>query len=85
MRHLRGTTEEFITHFVREQNGAWRCVSFAELPTDLGRIQVTAGTRFMPGTIFMGVDIVKCLDEELDRLSPRRASTISISQRATAL
>ena len=79
MGHLRGTTEEFITHFEREQNGAWRCVSPAEVTLPAGRIQVAEGTRIMSGTIFMGVDIVKCLDEELDRLSPRRTSTISIA------
>ena len=71
--------QDFITHFERDPDGSWRCVSFAEIRTPGGRIQVTEGTRFMPGTMFMGMDIVKCLDEELDRLSPHRASTISIS------
>lgn len=30
-----------------------------------GRIQVTPGSRFYPGTIFMGFDLAAWLDEEL--------------------
>jgi hypothetical protein len=56
--------QDFIKHFVREPAGSWRCVSFVEIPTHMGRIQVPEGTRFMPGTIFMGVDIVKLLEQE---------------------
>ena len=59
--------QNFIRHFVREPDGSWRCTSFAELRTASGRIQVSAGTRFMPGTIFMGVDIVKLLEDEAAR------------------
>ena len=53
---------DFIKHFVREPDGAWRCVSFAEITTIMGRIQVSEGTVFRPGTIFMAVDIVKLLE-----------------------
>ena len=30
-----------------------------------GRIQVTAGSRFYPGTIFMGFDLAKWLEQRL--------------------
>ena len=30
-----------------------------------GRIQVTPGSRFFPGTIFMGFDLAACLEEEI--------------------
>jgi hypothetical protein len=49
--------------FVREQDGAWVCVQAAELQLPSGRIQVAVGTRFAPGTRFMGVDIVRLLEE----------------------
>ena len=59
---------DFITHFVREPNGAWLCVSNAEITTVMGRIQVAEGTRFTPGTIFMAVDIVRLLEDEAERV-----------------
>jgi hypothetical protein len=57
----------FLEHFVREPDGAWTCISNAEITTVMGRIQVAEGTRFMPGTIFMAVDIVRLLEEEAER------------------
>jgi hypothetical protein len=54
--------QEFIRHFVREPDGAWQCVSPATLETATGRIQVTPGSRFTRGTIFMGVEIAAWLD-----------------------
>ena len=55
--------ENFVRGFERRPDGSWRCIRFAEVRTALGRIQVAEGTVFVPGTIFMGVDIVKCLEE----------------------
>jgi hypothetical protein len=55
--------ETFIKQFVREGNGAWRCVEAAELQLAVGRIQVAPGTRFTKGTIFMGVDVAALLEE----------------------
>jgi hypothetical protein len=56
--------ENFIKHFKREPSGAWTCISDAEFNGPNGRIQVTDGSRFMPGTNFMGVDLAKWLDEQ---------------------
>jgi len=56
--------KDFIKHFVRDPNGTWTCVSPAELDGPSGRIQVTAGSRFAPGTTFMGVDLAKWLEEQ---------------------
>ena len=58
---------KFITHFVREHDGKWSCVTRANLYVDQGRVQITPGTRLAPGTLFMGVDIVGLLEEELGR------------------
>ena len=54
---------DFIKHFVRESDGAWLCVEKATLELPQGRIQVTQGSRFSPGTEFMGIDLAKMLDD----------------------
>ena len=61
--------KDFIKHFRRAQDGSWTCISHAEINHVLGRIQVSDGARFMPGTIFMAVDIVKLLEQEFHRLN----------------
>ena len=57
----------FIKNFVREPDGSWRCIAPAEISTVMGRIQVTEGSRFAPGTIFMAVDIADMLERERER------------------
>ena len=52
----------FIKNFLRQSDGSWKCISFSEIATIMGRIQVTAGTQFMPGT-----DIVQLLEQERHR------------------
>jgi hypothetical protein len=64
--------KNFITHFVRDPNGVWTCISPAELDGPSGRIQVTVGSRFAPGTTFMGVDLAKWLEEQ--RVKDRKPS-----------
>ena len=59
--------KEFIEHFERDPSGAWLCISHAEISTVEGRIRVAEGTRLMPGTIILGVDIVQLLEQEYDR------------------
>jgi hypothetical protein len=61
--------KDFIKHFRRERDGAWTCISHAEIRHVLGRIQVAEGARFTPGTIFMAVDIVKLLEQEFHGLN----------------
>ena len=56
---------DFIKSFVRESDGAWRCLEPAETTLPGGRIQVSPGSRFVRGTCFMGVDLAQLLDEEL--------------------
>jgi len=58
---------DFIKSFVREPDGAWRCVAPAETLLPSGRIQVSPGARFVPGTRFMGVDLAQLLEEALAR------------------
>jgi hypothetical protein len=80
--------ENFIKNFERQPDGAWLCVSSAEITTVMGRIQVTQGARFTPGTIFMAVDIVRLLEQEGERqrrihegLNDRRAGQLASAPR----
>ena len=67
---------QFIKHFVREAPGVWTCIEAADLLLPQGRVQVTAGTRFTPGSKFMGVELARLLEEqyELDRRHGGRLS-----------
>ena len=63
--------DEFASHFCRNGDGSWTCLSDATLNGPNGRIQVTEGSRFYPGTIFMGFDLAGWLDGRLDGSSPQ--------------
>ena len=56
----------FATHFCRNADGSWTCTSAVTLDTPQGRMQVTEGSRFYPGTAFMGFDLAKWLQQQLD-------------------
>jgi hypothetical protein len=55
----------FSSHFCRNPDASWTCVSHATLELPNGRIQVTEGSTFYPGTTFMGFDLASWLEERL--------------------
>ena len=57
--------DEFASHFCRNLDGSWTCMSPATLNGPNGRIQVAQGSRFYPGTIFMGFDIARWLEQRI--------------------
>ena len=59
------TMDDFAKYFCQNHDGSWTCVSAGEFNGPTGRIQVTPGSRFYRGTIFMGFDLAAWLDEEL--------------------
>ena len=61
----RGGMEDFVKHFCRNVDGSWTCTSSATLSGPNGRIQVAEGSRFYPGTSFMGFDLAKWLDQHV--------------------
>jgi len=73
------TMKNFIRHFERGDDGMWTCVSSANLETVQGRVQVTCGTRLAPGTLFMGVDLVGMLEDELHKHNNHASPLISQS------
>jgi hypothetical protein len=62
--------EEFVKHFCRNADGSWTCTTPATLQTPSGRIQVAQGSRFYPGTSFMGFDLAAWLKQRLDDHAP---------------
>jgi hypothetical protein len=48
--------------FTRNADGSWTCTEATTLAHPAGRIQVTEGSRFYPGTSFMGIDVVGWLE-----------------------
>jgi hypothetical protein len=60
--------QNVIKSFVREDDGTWRCIEAAELKLPSGCIQVAAGTRFIQGTSYMGVDMARLLEEHYERI-----------------
>jgi len=57
--------DDFASHFCRNHDGSWTCMSAVEFNGPSGRIQVAPGSRFYRGTNFMGFDLAAWLDEEL--------------------
>jgi hypothetical protein len=63
--------EKFRRAFCRNRDGSWACVEPAELYTAVGRIQVTQGSTFYPGTTFMGFDLASWLEGRLGDTAAR--------------
>ncbi len=57
---------QFIKNFVRDGAGSWTCIAPATFEGP-PRVQVTPGSRFMRGTMFMGVELARMLDEQYER------------------
>lgn len=55
--------KKFVERFRKIRPGIWECVTHAEYDGPEGRIQVAAGSRVQRGTMFMGMDIARMLDE----------------------
>ena len=54
---------EVFKAFNRLADGSWACIAPITLEHPQGRIQITAGTTFARGAIFMGVDVAAWLEE----------------------
>lgn len=64
--------DEFVTHFSRNPDGSWTCISAGTFSGPNGRIQVSPGSTFYRGTMFMGFDLAAWLDDELPEQSLQR-------------
>jgi len=68
-------TTNFYNCFVREPDGAWRCIEATELHFPEGRVQVTPGTVLGRGSRFMNVDLKQILEGHYEREQGRAGST----------
>ena len=64
--------DDLLQSFRRSETGMWTCLSGITLHHPKGRIQITPGTMFAPGTDFMGVDLAAWLDEQMRKRDARR-------------
>jgi hypothetical protein len=55
---------DYFNSFRRNELGMWTCVAPITIDHPNGRIQVTPGSTFSPGTVFMGVDLAGWLDSQ---------------------
>jgi hypothetical protein len=63
--------DDFAKHFCKNDDGSWSCTSRATLNTARGRIHVSEGSRFYPGTTFRGFDLAGWLEQTLDDRAER--------------
>ena len=54
--------EAFFKAFRQNADGSWTCIKAATYEGPHGRIQVTPGSTFTRGTMFMNVDLARLLD-----------------------
>jgi hypothetical protein len=65
--------DDFASHFRRNDDESWTCISPATFDGPTGRVQVATGSRFYPGTIFMGFDLARWLEERFGKRDQHRA------------
>jgi hypothetical protein len=58
--------DEVMKHFIRVEAGTWTCVKSGEFQSPTGRIQIAVGSTFTRGTMFMGFDLARALDEHYE-------------------
>jgi hypothetical protein len=73
--------DQFAKHFCRNHDGSWTCMHAGTFNGPNGRIQVTPGSRFYRGTIFMGFDVAAWLDKELENRAAECESALDEDRR----
>jgi hypothetical protein len=70
------TEVEFLNRFQRQPNGVWACTKPIKIDCPKGPIFISQGASFGPGSLFMGVEIAKELDQmaSTHRPSPQSAA-----------
>jgi hypothetical protein len=73
--------QNVIKGFQRNPDGSWTCIAPVTFDGPYGRrIQVTIGSTFVPGTVFMGVDVAKWLSDQDRRTTVRIEAGASMDQ-----
>lgn len=61
--------EDVRNAFWRNEDGSWICIDPVTLDHPNGRVQVAPGATFLPGSLYMGIDLAVWLDEQTKRLA----------------
>jgi hypothetical protein len=64
-------TRDVRQAFHRNQDGSWVCIDPVTIEHPQGRVQVSPGTMLKPGGVYMGVDLVRWLEEQARTFGPR--------------
>jgi hypothetical protein len=73
------TEREVRNAFWRNDDGSWICIDPITIEHPAGRVQVSPGTTIRPGVPFMGIDLARWLEEQLNS-SLRRAQPDGAAQ-----
>jgi len=57
------TEVQFLNRFQRQPNGAWACTKPIRVNGPSGPVMIDEGRNFIPGALFMGLDLAKELDQ----------------------
>ncbi len=73
------TEVEFRKRFQCQGHGAWTCTKPIKIDAPEGPLMINQGASFSPGTLFMGIDLAKELDQiaSKDRSAPMGLRTQS--------
>jgi hypothetical protein len=79
LRGKRATTTEveFLDRFQRQPNGVRACMRSTKVDGPSGPIMIDQGASFGPGTLFMGLDLAKELDQVAAK-HPSREALIAV-------
>ena len=57
------TEVQFLDRFQRKPSGEWACTEPINVNGPRGPVVIPEGTTFVPGALFLGLDLAKELDE----------------------
>jgi hypothetical protein len=65
------TELEFLNRFRRSPNGVWACTKPINVNSPNGLVVIDQGRRFGPGTLFMGLELARELDQMAAKQGPK--------------
>ena len=65
------TELEFLNRFRRSPNGVWACTKPINVNGPNGPVVIDQGRRFGPGTLFMGLELARELDQMAAKQGPK--------------
>ena len=74
------TETEFVSRFQREPTGSWTCTKPLKIDGPNGPLFITQGQSFIPGALFLGIELAK----ELDRMVAIQRAASKLAGKAFA-